>query len=397
MPGIAAIISKDQARPDRLENAAATLRHFDWHQETKVAAKNLRAALFHLGVFDHETVAVSKDGRVGLLFDGWIFGYDLAGDNRRACEKMLEDYLKQGICFVESLNGQFSLLLWDDRENKVFLVSDRFGSRPLYYSQEGGELFVAPEGKAILAASGRPLELDYQAVANHFSFSRAWLASNTFFKGVRRLPPATITTWQGGSVTMDTYWRPEYRPVPKVEGRFLDDFVEAFRQANRAWMDKGIKTGMALSGGLDSRSVLAAVEAERRKSLPSFNWGVGRDNSETVVANEVADALQSPWNFVDLTPRSFLEKSFEAVRINEGQDMFSQCYGLELYPQLRSLAAGDAGGDVHGYLRGGEATCPMSCSKPRPRQTRPPDMAARQAVLLAKARFRTTVPVHRRV
>jgi asparagine synthase (glutamine-hydrolysing) len=300
-------------------------------------------ACMNLGLFDHSVSSSSRDGSVGVILDGWIWSFPSGETNDGpdgevdAVTKCLEGYLREGIDFVRGLNGEFTMAVWDERDGSVWLVNDRYGLRPLQYCHDGDELFFAPEGKAILAATGKAPRLDMTMLMQYLAISRAFQGSRTFFRGITLLPPASILRWRSGTVTRERYWDYLYRPLPSIGDDFIEEMGAKFVRAVRRRAGKRYRHAVALSGGLDSRLVAGGLVEVGDKPPVALTFGIP-DSDEVTLARRVADRLGIPWHFMELGPSDFIEQAPQAVRISEGLDLCVQGYGLSVFPKLAEMA-----------------------------------------------------------
>jgi asparagine synthase (glutamine-hydrolysing) len=308
----------------------ASLKHRTAKAE-RVEAPGVRAVVFHHGHFDHPVSAATPDRSVSLLLDGWIFDGDGRVDAARAC---LRAYLERGMAFVAGLNGQFNLFVADARTGTAWIACDRYGTRPLQYAVRSGVLAFAPEGKAVLAGTATPPRLNDRMLVNALSYGRIWIGDETFFEDVRMLPPGTILRWEAGRVSTEKYWDYVFARRAGSVHELAGAVVEEFRSAVRRQSSKNLRYGISLSGGLDSRSLLAALTETGHGSIPSFTWGVGETNDETQLARRTAEAAGVPWTFVPLTPKDFLAHAREGAGYAEGLDLVVQSYGREVYPRV---------------------------------------------------------------
>jgi asparagine synthase (glutamine-hydrolysing) len=333
MPGILAIISSDRSLLAKADAAKDSLLHFDWFEPLPFSGRWCRGSVIHIGKFNHAIVSQSSDSQVGAVLDGWLWEWDSSANS--AVEHCLRAYLQRGIDAVRDLNGQFNLLIWDDRSEEIFWVNDRYGLRPVYFAEHAGTLCFAPEAKAILETGIVERNLNLKTVVNQLSFSRIWVGADTLFEGVRALPPASIVRWKEGRTRFEHYWDYVYEPA-KIDDEFLNDCLSAFRLAVESQVAQGGRIGATLTGGLDSRSVLAAVPAHRRRNLQTYTWGAIEDNAEVALARETADYLRAPWQLVRLQPSDFISRAAEGIRLSEGLDIFVQSHGLHTYPHVRA-------------------------------------------------------------
>lgn len=216
----------------------------------------------------------SKDDSVCFFMDGEIFGCEEAKEDLEQkgykfyvntdpefCLHLYEEY---GENFVEKLNGSFVIAIRDVKNKRLLIVNDRYGLHPLYYAKKGNKLLFASKVKEILEDEEFKREINDDAIAEFFTFGHL-LGSKTFFRGIEVLPPSSILKWgDGGKMTIEQYWHFGYDETPPnhAEGYYVDGLVRLFKQAVERRMDgKGKhRIGVFLSGGMDSRAVLATID-----------------------------------------------------------------------------------------------------------------------------------------
>ena len=207
MCGIAGILSgANAARPKRAELAAmiAQLHHrgpdgTGLLSEAEVGLAHARLSIIDLAGGDQPIH--NEDQSVWVVFNGEIFNYiELRAELEQAghrfythsdTEVIVHLYEQHGADFVQHLNGQFAIALWDQRAKRLLLARDRTGIRPLFYTTVAGRLLFASEAKALFAAEGVPRRLDPLALAEIFTFW-APLAPHCVFEGDKALPPGHV-------------------------------------------------------------------------------------------------------------------------------------------------------------------------------------------------------------
>ena len=287
MCGIAGglLLESKAALPD-LERMIGTLLHrgpdgVDYYRCAPCALAHTR-----LSIIDLETGGqpmANEDGTVWTVFNGEIFNFiELRATLQRLghrfrtrsdTEVIVHAYEAYGDRFVEQLNGQFALALWDVRRQRLVLARDRVGIRPLFYAQSAGRLLFASEIKAILAVAPEVAVLDERGLAQIFTFW-APVGARTVFKGVQSLPPGHRLIIEQGLSRLEPYWAWTF---PEGEGRAdlsLDEAAEALRsllnEAVREQLRADVPVGAYLSGGLDSCGV-AALAREHVGTLQTFS------------------------------------------------------------------------------------------------------------------------------
>jgi hypothetical protein len=274
--------------------------------------------------FAGERGAVVRDEESGVLLalDGELV-VEGTEPNQRAAELLLRRYL-EGQLSVGGTDGWFAAAVWDPRRGQLMLVADRMGHRPLYTASRGREVLVASELKALTAA-GLEREIDLEAWAEMLAYEHA-LGDHAPLAGVRLVPPGTAMTISAdGKRTVDEQWR--YRIEPEEDGgdeERVDEFARLLEDAVSRRI--GTKTALALSGGLDSRSIVAALGG---RPLTAISYGApGSEDLET--GTRIARVAGLPHRRLPLTGGYIARGAAEAVWLAEGQVRCFHVHHLEL-------------------------------------------------------------------
>ena len=191
--------------------------------------------------------------------------------------------------------GMFAFALWDSHEQKLSLVRDRAGVKPLYYALDAQSLQFASELKALDIRSG--IDAEASALYSHFGYIPApW----SIYEGVRKLTPGSIlTVSRDGSSTLTRYWNPA--EVAERVPRFTGNESEAIEKLDELLGDSvalrmiaDVPLGVFLSGGVDSSLVAALMQ--RNASGPIHTFTMGFDDprfDEARYGREVAQHLGS--------------------------------------------------------------------------------------------------------
>jgi len=220
----------------------------------------------------------SDDGALRLLHNGEIYNYrelrrELEGHGHRFrsqtdTEVILRAYEHWGDRCVERFNGMWAIALWDGRRRRLFCSRDRFGVKPFYYSWDGARFAFASELKAFRAAGW--LEPHLPAVRDYIEQGYIDHTDETFFAGIRKLPPAHSLAVDEHGLRLARYWSLEERYEP--DGDAAEAVRELFLDAVRLRLRSDVPVGSCLSGGIDSSAIVCAVDhllrTEAENALP---------------------------------------------------------------------------------------------------------------------------------
>ncbi|OOG44291.1 asparagine synthase (glutamine-hydrolyzing) [Rhodanobacter sp. C06] len=250
------------------------------------------AGLAHarLAVIDLATGAqpIANERRnVWTVFNGEIFNYrSLRAELQRRghrfatasdTEVIVHLYEEHGDRFVEHLNGQFAIALWDAERQRLLLARDRCGVRPLYHVRAGGRHWFASEIKALLAVRPELARLDPQGLAQAFTF---WgpIEPGSVFAGVECLPPGHLLAIErDGRETLSRYWDWSFPEQGAPQRRWQSveqaagELRELLSDAVRLRLQADVPLGAYLSGGLDSSAVVALMREAGAASVRTFS------------------------------------------------------------------------------------------------------------------------------
>jgi asparagine synthase (glutamine-hydrolysing) len=231
-----------------------------------------RLAILDLSPAGHQPMA-SPDGRFWIVFNGEIYNYlelraelEALGHAFRSggdTEVLLAAYAAWGEACLDRLNGMWAFAIWDRRERTLFLARDRFGIKPLFYTNLGGTFAFASEIKALVGSHALPFRPDDHEIYRFLAAGAlpSAQAGKTFFQSVHSLPPGHALTLRDGEIRLRRYWNlrlPEYK-TPADERRVVDEYRALFADAVRLQLRADVAVGTCLSGGLDSSSIVCVV------------------------------------------------------------------------------------------------------------------------------------------
>src|SRR5450830_194523 len=197
-------------------------------------------------------------------------------------EVLLHLYDAEGDDFVLRLNGMFDFALWDVRRHRLLIGRDRLGVKPLYVMQDGQRLAFATEAKALLTLPGVSAELNRSAVASYLHLGYV-AAPDCIFKGIRKLPPATLLAVENGQVREWRYWRLSPRMNPGLSEREWIERVRAQLDASvRMQMVSDVPIGAFLSGGVDSSAVVGFMAKHSQQPIRTYAIGFTGGEAEAL-------------------------------------------------------------------------------------------------------------------
>jgi asparagine synthase (glutamine-hydrolysing) len=250
------------------------------------------------------------EGRgVRLVFNGEIYnharlraGLEARGHvyhSRTDSETIIHLYEERGLDFVNEIEGDFAVALWDSERERLVLARDRVGVKPLYFYQQGGRLIFASEIKAILAHPSVTADVDEDALYHYLSFLTT-PAPHTLFRGVEKIPAGHfVVVNRDGSVERVRYWDalPPEQPMngaraPREE-EVRAEILRLLRESIKKRMMSDVPFGVFLSGGVDSSANVALMAEQMSRPVETFTVAYG-DHEEL---NELDSARETARRF----------------------------------------------------------------------------------------------------
>ncbi|HQY27185.1 MAG TPA: N-acetylglutaminylglutamine amidotransferase [Burkholderiaceae bacterium] len=243
-----------------------------------------------------------------LAFNGCIYNYR---ELRRELEALGYRFFSDGdtevvlkACHawgrdsVRRFHGMFAFALWERDSGRLTLARDRFGIKPLYLAPLDGGLRFGSSLPALLAGGGVDTSIDRVALHHYMSWHAVVPPPHTMLAGVRKLPPATVATWEpDGRCEAHRYWDlkvradPALAKLPSIERERLVE--DALRAAVRRRMVADVPVGVLLSGGVDSSLIVALLAEAGQHDLRTFSIGFeaagGESGDEFAFSDLVAE------------------------------------------------------------------------------------------------------------
>ena len=188
-------------------------------------------------------------------------------------EVIAHAYEEWGAQCLDRFNGDFAIALWDRQRRELFLARDRFGVRPLFLAEYGGDVCFASEAKALLRHPRATRELDPVGIADTFTL---WgtLPDRSAFRGIRELPPAHYAlVGEDGVVRETRWWNLEFDPVAQPEEDLLAELEDVLADATKLRLRADVPVAAYVSGGLDSALLAAFAAKEVGSNLLTFGLG----------------------------------------------------------------------------------------------------------------------------
>jgi asparagine synthase (glutamine-hydrolysing) len=316
-----------------------TARSAEVAQGARVALGHRRLSIIELGPGGWQPM-VSQDGSLALVFNGEIYNYrelrrELEGQGRRFrtqsdTEVLLASLEHWGLGALPRLVGMFALAAVDARARRLVLARDPFGIKPLYYAEGPQGLLFASELRGLLAAQGSVRRVHPRRLYEYLRFGLTDDGEETLFAGVRQVAGGEALSFAlggGGAPTPHRYFALGFDPESSREAGSAPSFEQAaerlrslFLESIRLHLRSDVPVGAALSGGIDSSSIVCAMRAVAEGPLELHAFSYVADDpalSEERWIDLAGGAAQAEIHKVRLSPEELVADLDELLRVQE--------------------------------------------------------------------------------
>jgi asparagine synthase (glutamine-hydrolysing) len=295
----------------------------------------------------------NEDGSVRVVFNGEIYnhadirrelesvGGHLWKTNHSDTEVILHAFEQWGIDCLHKFRGMFAIALWDDRKRELWLVRDRLGIKPLYYSVHNGRLNFASEIKALLEDPQQMRSVNEDALLHYLSFLTT-PAPDTLFAGIKKLPCGTwLRINEEGEIREQRYWDVLDYAEPcttLTDDEVAKKILTELQISVRLRKVSDVPVGVFLSGGVDSSTNAALFSEGPSENVKTFSIGYAGEyesyQNELVYAKRVADEVGAEYHEKLLTVDDLIGFLPQMVRLQDEPIADPVCFPVYFVSKL---------------------------------------------------------------
>ncbi len=266
------------------------------------------------------------DGSLQMVFNGEIYNHaeirrelEVRGQRRwktdhSDTEVILHAFEEWGIDCLQKFRGMFAIALWDTKARRLWLIRDRVGIKPLYYSIHHGRITFASEIKALLQDPDQVRAVNEEALFHYLSFIST-PAPDTLFAGIHKLSPGSFVTVDvDGRHRVERYWDVLDHTTPLTsisEEEIAERLLAELRTSVALRTVSDVPVGVFLSGGIDSSTNAALFSESASEKVKTFSVGYDKDyrgcKSELPQASRFAAHIGAIHHERVLTQQDFLD------------------------------------------------------------------------------------------
>jgi len=332
MCGIAGLLSYNEIqRPDngKLQRMVGSLYHRGPDECGFFYDRHIAMGMSRLSIIDlagGSQPIHNEDKTLWIVFNGEVFNYielkeELLAKGHKFyttsdTEVILHCYQEYGLDFVQHLNGQFAISIWDTKANKLVLARDRVGIRPLFYAKTKDKLIYASEIKAIFAEGTVKPQIKPDGIADIFTF---WvnIPPHSVFEDINELPPGHLLIADEKGINIKCFWSysfPENNEFNKDDpDKIVEDLREILYDAVTIRLRADVPVASYLSGGIDSSIISAMVKKYHNNELITFSVTFkDKDYDERSFQQQMADKIGTRHHAIEVDDE-IISRNFEDV------------------------------------------------------------------------------------
>lgn len=335
-----------------------------------IALGHVRLSIIDLTLNGHQPMLASDDEHV-ITFNGEVYNYEALKKelepnsvnfkSKTDTEVILEYFRLNGVSAFKKFNGMFAFSVVNQKENKAFLVRDRFGIKPLYYFKSEDKIVFSSEIKAIETICGvQPVNED---ILPEWSYYGTTLRASTFHKGINQILPGCYIEIDTNTLEFEekAYWEPENLLNKSKENnkQVIKRVQSLLEEAVCSQLVSDVPVGVFLSGGLDSSAITAFAAKNYNKKIETFSVGFDFElgDGELPKAALVAKKFQTNHHEIRITGYDIADIVEKMVFHHDSP--FSDAANIPLYllgekvkNNVKVVLQGDGGDEIFaGYRR----------------------------------------------
>ncbi len=326
MCGILSVINQDITEK-ALRKALKTLKHRGPDEEGYYADKKNKVYLGHarLSIIDLNTgkqPIFNETKDLILISNGELYDFERIrtslekkGHNfytKTDSEVILHLYEEYGMKFFKYLRGEFAFIIYDKRKGKILAVRDRFGIKPLFYSENKNRFIFGSEIKTIFATFLVERKLDIKKLRDNVCLVMD--NEKTYFEGINYVPPGSyISVDLKKGFEIKKYWDINLPKSKEKSGlksfkKYKEEFIKEFEKAVKLRLRADVPVGIYLSGGIDSCSIAGTISKYKKSKIKAFS--IKFDNpkfDESAKAKRMAEKIKADYFEVKADRETLLE------------------------------------------------------------------------------------------
>ena len=370
MCGVLGLITSSQISKKNFKDSLKLISHrgpdnfgtyFKNLKNKKIALGHVRLSVIDLSKNSNQPFSISD---YTIVFNGEIYNFEsikiqlekkgVIFKTKSDTEVILQSYIKFGIKkTLKLLHGMFAFAIFDKKKNKMILVRDRIGIKPLYYLISNNQFIFSSETKSIKKLFKYKLDINLEAAAS-FYYHKYIYDPKTIYEKINAVEAGEFLELniKNLKIIKNRYWYLKRNSVEKNENRVVDKVEELLHQSVKKHLVSDVPISFAFSGGLDS-SLLIAIARQYTKNILGFSIKRSEKDIDYIYSNKIAEYLniqQEVTDFKDLKINGVDKRLYRIYDQPIGCSSIFSTYLLykKISKNFKVCISGDGGDEVFG-------------------------------------------------
>jgi asparagine synthase (glutamine-hydrolysing) len=339
MPGLVGFTDKQREyHVDMLEKMRMLLKHSDDYMDDELYSNLIvYGSRTHLGIIDQGKQPYVCNNQIVSWMTGELYNQDELKSKYHVPSTNDNELLANcySVCrsffFLKDIDGHYASVIYDKKNNEVHLITDRYGFKRLYWGRIGNDLIWSSELKGFIGHSQFRPVIDQQAVQEFFNVGYQ-LENRTWFESIELVPPGAVLTFdvERTNINIFRYW--SWHEILPFSGHIderavIEELARLFQQSVLDRANNNERIGITLSGGLDSRAILAAMPDDY-KPLHAFTFGK-KGCDDIRFASKAAKVKGAVHHIYELNRKQWILPRVGNVWFSDGSFSLLDMHGLE--------------------------------------------------------------------
>jgi len=290
-----------------LKSMTQTMNHRGPDDDGFVVNNHIGIGMCRLSIIDvgggHQPMS-NEDGTVEVVMNGEIYNYiELRNEliskghtlkTNSDTEVLVHLYEEEGKKFLDKLNGMFAFIIWDKRENLIWVVRDRIGIKPLYYFKDAHQFICSSDLNALKKTLSFKLSINQESFLSYLVMGYV-PEPLTIYEDIFKLQPGHWIEIKGMNVVFQKYWDVDFKQVRPISLKDAQERLKfLLKDAVKLQKRSDVPIGTFLSGGMDSSTVVALLSQESLEPVRTLTVDfIGKEDNESSFARLVSSRYKS--------------------------------------------------------------------------------------------------------
>lgn len=305
----------------------------------------------YINIFDEDLAGnIYENDEIMVVVAGDLYEEEYLNNSKTKASYLSQVFITDGPEACVGMNGSFIFLVYQKKKSIIYIGTDRNSFIPFYYTYYNSTLYFSWDMETLLTITNKQKKINYENLFFWILVGGLGVGDDTRFQGISKLEPGSFISINSSSIKKNKLPPFQYNPKTISYQNLLDDTIHSLYDATKCRVSKLERLGIGLSGGIDSRIVLAAAKKEYNGELFSYTHGIS-DFAENDIAQKVANYYGIRHIFMELPNLIYKDYAHDGVFFSGGNSLFKHGVQIHLFNTLKMKE------NAQGILQGSALDC----------------------------------------